>query len=294
VPFRVRSLVGLIPLYAIERLEGKWIESFDVFRENLKWFMTNRREIVDRCVTTVQHGGDFTHVLAVVDRNQLLHLLARVVDPDEFHSDHGMRSLSKFHQEHPFTFGDKSVGYEPGDAISRLKGGNSNWRGPVWMPTSFLMIESLRKLERAFGSSIRVSLGGNGEPTTSANPSSMTDTRAEEGIGAGSTASEARARGMSISTAAAAAPSQTISLSGLAARMADGLIHIFVPDEDGYRPVNGPRGTRKAERFAHDPHWRDLILFYEYFHGDTAEGLGASHQTGWTALVANLIDEWRM
>jgi hypothetical protein len=290
IPFRVRSLVGLIPLYAIERLEGKWVESFDTFRENLHWFMTHRRDIVDHCVTTVRSDGDFTHVLAVVDQNQLQHLLARVVDPDEFASAHGMRSLSKFHQAHPFTFGDKSVCYEPAEAISKLKGGNSNWRGPVWFPTSFLMIESLRKLERAFGGSVRVSLGADGSaPHTPA--SSLEDTRTEDGIGA---TSESRARGMSISTVPAQPPEQTISLNGLAARMADGLIRIFAADADGYRPLYGPRGTRKAERFAKDPHWRDFILFHEYFNGDTAEGLGASHQTGWTALVANLIDEWRM
>jgi hypothetical protein len=290
MPFRVRSLVGLIPLYAIERLEGKWIEPFHVFRENLQWFLTHRQEIVDRSVTTVQHDGDFTHVLAVVDQNQLQHLLARVVDPTEFHSPHGMRSLSKFHRAHPFTFGDKSVGYEPAEAVWIVKGGNSNWRGPVWMPASFLMIESLRKLEKAFGGSIRVAIAGGEEPDKA---SVLEDTRAEEGIGAGAAPADARARGMNISVAATAAPEQTISLSGLALRMADGLIGIFVRDAAGYRPVNGPRGSRKSDRFAHDPHWRDLILFYEYFNGDTAEGLGASHQTGWTALVANLIDEWR-
>ena len=289
VPFRVRSLVGLIPLYAIERLEGKWIESFDVFRENLRWFMMHRRDIVDRCVTTVRNDGDFTHVLAVVDQNQLQHLLARVVDPNEFASPHGMRSLSKFHQAHPFTFGDKSVCYEPAEAVSKLKGGNSNWRGPVWFPTSFLMIESLRKLEKAFGESVRVTLGANGGSFVPVQ--SLGDTRTEDGIGA---TGESRARGMSISTAPVQPPDETISLNGLAGRLADDLIRIFVADKDGYRPLYGPRGTRKAERFAKDPHWRDLILFHEYFNGDTAEGLGASHQTGWTALVANLIDEWRM
>jgi len=292
-PFRVRSLVGLIPIYAIERLEKKWIEPFHVFHENLDWFMKHRREIVDRCVTTVRENGEYTHVLAVVDQNQLQHLLARVVDPAEFLSPHGVRSMSKFHQTHPFVFGDTAVGYEPAEAISKLKGGNSNWRGPVWFPTSFLMIESLRKLERAFGGSVRVTINDDGDD--SAPPAAfMIDTRAEEGIGAVSVP-ETRARGMRLATQTSTPlpPDTSVSLSGLAARIADRMIRIFLPDHDGYRPLYGPRGTRKAELFARDPHWKDLVLFHEYFHGDTGEGLGASHQTGWTGLIANLIDEWR-
>jgi hypothetical protein len=282
IPFRVRSLVGLIPLYAIERLELKWIEPFDSFRENLEWFMKHRREIVDRCVSTVRENGDVTHVLAVVDESQLQHLLARVSDPHEFLSPYGMRSLSKTHQEHPFQFGQASVAYEPAEAITIIKGGNSNWRGPVWFPTSFLMIESLRKLEKAFGGGVRVAL--HDQPT-----SELTDSRASEGIGAGAR----RARGMTLTNILTPPPAGTTTLSGIASDLADRMINLFLPDIDGYRPVNGPRGTRKAELFAHDPQWKDLVLFYEYFNGDTGEGLGASHQTGWTGLVANLIDEWR-
>src|ERR1051326_92109 len=289
IPFRVRSLVGLIPLYAIERLEQKWIEPFAVFSENLAWFLKHRRDIVESCVTVTQHDGEVTHVLAVVDQAQLQHLLAYVVDRKEFLSRHGIRSLSKAHQQHPFEFAGRAVGYEPGEAVEKLKGGNSNWRGPVWFPTSFLMIESLRKLEKAFGGDVKVALHA-GETTQEEplpDPSAMADTRAEEGLGAGA----ARARGRSISTSVPAVRSTT--LSGLAGDIANRMIRLFLPDRDGYRPINGARGTRKAELFAHDAHWRDLVLFYEYFHGDTGEGLGASHQTGWTALIASLIDEWR-
>jgi hypothetical protein len=292
-PFRVRSLVGLIPLYAIERLEKKWIEPFRVFHENLEWFMKHRRDIVDRCVTTVREDGEYTHVLAVVDQNQLQHLLSRVADPAEFLSPHGIRSMSKFHQIHPFLFGDKAVSYEPAEAIVKLKGGNSNWRGPVWFPTSFLMIESLRKLEKAFGGSVRVTFNDTGED--SAPPRErMIDTRAEDGIGAVA-APETRTRGMRVPTlhSTPLPPENSVSLTGLAARIAGRMIKLFVPDQDGYRPVYGPRGTRKSELYAHDPHWQGLVLFHEYFNGDTGEGLGASHQTGWTGLVANLIHEWR-
>ncbi|HEY8130371.1 MAG TPA: glucosidase, partial [Thermoanaerobaculia bacterium] len=253
VPFRVRSLVGLIPLYAIERLEEKWIQPFRVFRENLQWFLKHRRDIVDRCVTTVHCNGDNTHILAVVDQDQLKSLLSRVVDSDEFLSPYGLRSLSKAHQQQPFTFGNASVRYEPAEAIERIKGGNSNWRGPVWLPTSFLIIETLRKLEKAFGGSLKVTA----------------------------------------TTASGDREVEMLTLKGVASRLAERLVRLFAIDRDGYRPIYGPRGTRKAELFAHDPHWKDLILFYEYFNGDTGEGLGASHQTGWTALVASLIDEWR-
>jgi len=285
IPFRVRSMVGLIPLYAIERLELKWIEPFDVFRENLEWFMKHRRDIVEETVETVRNESGVAHVLAVVDPNQLQHLLARVVDPGEFLSPHGMRSLSRAHQQQPFRFGDAEVAYEPAEAVAKLKGGNSNWRGPVWFPTSFLMIESLRKLEKAFGGSVRVAT--HDDSVGPAPP--MTETRAEEGIGAGAH----RARGMTLQNTPTSAPAGTTTLSGIASDLANRMINIFVPDADGYRPLYGPRGTRKAELFAHDPHWQDLVLFHEYFNGDTGEGLGASHQTGWTGLIANLIDEWR-
>ncbi|MEA2572538.1 MAG: hypothetical protein QOI24_4539 [Acidobacteriota bacterium] len=286
IRFRVRSLVGLIPLYAIERLEEAWIEPFPVFRENLEWFLHHRRDIVEHCVTTVQDGDKFTHVLAVVDRVQLQHLLKRVVDPKEFFSEHGLRSLSKVHQEHPFTLGNASVGYEPAEAVSKLKGGNSNWRGPVWFPTSFLMIESLRKLEKAFGGDVRVAVGDDVDDSNVSEP--LADTRATEGVGAGA----GRRRGMTLSNTPTPAP-RSITLTGIASELANRMIGIFTRDEHGYRPAHGPVGTRRAERFAKDPHWRELLLFYEYFNGDTAEGLGASHQTGWTALVASLIDEWR-
>jgi hypothetical protein len=284
VPFKLRSLVGLIPLYAVERLEGKWIEPFPLFRTNLEWFLKFRSDIVEHCVSTVQRDGDFTHVLAVVDQQQLEKLLARVVDANEFLSPFGMRSLSKFHERHPFVFDSATVGYEPAETAAWLKGGNSNWRGPIWFPTTFLMIETLRKLEKAFGGAVRVTVEHDQSSTTA---EADGDARAGEGIGAGAH----RPRLPALPQAPLA--SGEVGLTGLAGMLADRLIGIFLPDADGYRPVYGPRGSRKAELYARDPHWRGLVLFHEYFHGDTGEGLGASHQTGWTGLVANLIDEWR-
>jgi hypothetical protein len=241
--FRVRSLVGLIPLYAVERLEEDWLAPFPEFRRNLDWFLSNRRELVERCVSTVRRDGKKVHVLALINEGQLRRLLARVWDPGEFRSPHGLRSLSKYHEAHPFVFGGDEVGYEPAESLAMLKGGNANWRGPVWFPTSFMMIESLRKLGQAYGPSLTIA-GAAGEPP--------------------------------------------VTLANMARGFADRLIGLFTRDEADRRPAHGGRA-----RFRDDPHWRDYLLFYEYFHGDSGAGLGASHQTGWTGLVATLIDEWR-
>jgi len=242
--FRVRSLVGLIPLFAVERLERNWIKSFTDFAGCLDWFLKNRRDLVQNVVHTVETNGEVTHALTIVDRHQLLRLVDRLWDPGEFLSPFGIRSLSKYHEAHPFEFDGKVVGYEPAEAIAKLKGGNSNWRGPIWFPTCFLLIESLRKLGKAFGPEFEIRLPG------------------LEG--------------------------RSVSFPDLAREIAARLIGIFAPDKDGRRPVFGG-----ARLFQEDPHWRNNLLFYEYFHGDNGAGLGASHQTGWTALVASLIDEWR-
>jgi hypothetical protein len=239
--FRIRSLVGLIPLFAVERLEQTWIEPFEDFRLNLEWFLRNRAGPASRCVTTVQRDGEKVHVLSLATPDQLRRVLRRVWDPAEFRGDFGLRSLSKYHEAHPFAACGGVVGYEPGESRTWLKGGNSNWRGPVWFPTTFLMIESLRKLAKAYGDDFAV--------------------ETDDG---------------------------PVTLGAMARGFADGLVRTFTRDAAGRRPVFG-----NDARFQTDPHWRDCLLFYEYFHGDTGRGLGASHQTGWTGLVANVIDEWR-
>ncbi|MDR3634227.1 MAG: glucosidase, partial [Isosphaeraceae bacterium] len=244
VKLRVRSLVGLIPLFAVERLEARWIEPFKEFAANFEWFMRNRSEHVRDVVHTVEREGEVTHVLTILNQEQLARMTERIFDADEFLSDYGIRSLSKAHHADPFSFNGVYVGYEPAESHVKLKGGNSNWRGPIWFPTSFLLIESLRKLGTAFGGTFGV-------------PGPWPD-------------------------------AEPIPFMHAAQFLADRSIRIFTRDDDGRRPVFG--GARK---FQEDPYWRDLILFYEYFHGDNGAGLGASHQTGWTALVANLIDEWR-
>jgi hypothetical protein len=239
---QVRSLVGIIPLYAAERLEMGWLETFSEFRKRLEWFLDNRQDLVQSCCYPLQHGEDTSLVLTIFDQKQLLRLLDRIFSPDEFLSDYGVRSLSKVHAEHPFRFGEREVRYEPAESECKIKGGNSNWRGPIWFPTSFLIIESLKKLSKAYPATFKVTKPDGTQAT----------------------------------------------FSELAEDLANRLIAIFTVNEQGQRPVFG--GSKK---FQNDPHWKDYILFYEYFHGDNGAGLGASHQTGWTSLVATLIDEWR-
>jgi hypothetical protein len=241
--FRLRSLVGLIPLYAIEVLEHDELQAHPNFLRDVEWFIKNRPDLVgDACYAV--SNGDRRYVLSIADPNQFKRLLQRIWDPDEFLSAHGIRSLSKYHREHPFRFGERSLGYEPGEAEVKLKGGNSNWRGPVWFPTSYLLIHSFLRFDEALGdTSAVVTRGSNGRPVT---PRAMAEDAANR------------------------------------------MIAIFKRDAAGRRPCFG-----RYERFQTDPHWRDCLLFNEYYHGDSGMGLGASHQTGWSGLVANLIDEWR-
>lgn len=240
--FRVRSLVGVIPIYAIERLEVDWIKPFKEFNTNLDWFLENRQDVVQRCCYTVTRDGKDVHVLAIVNEEQLRGLLQRILDPDEFLSDWGIRSLSKVHEQHPFVFGTSEVRYEPAEADCKIKGGNSNWRGPIWFPTSFLLIESLRKLGKAYGTDFTVK-GPDG-----------TD----------------------------------FSLDKMAEEIANRMIRMFTKNKEGKRQIYG-----NISKFQTDPHWQDNLHFYEYFHGDNGSGLGAAHQTGWSGLIASLIDEWR-
>jgi len=241
--FRLRSLVGLIPLYAIEVLEHEELQSHPNFLRDVEWFIKNRPDLVgDACYGI--GNGDRRYVLSIADPTQFKRLLQRIWDPDEFLSPHGIRSLSQHHRQHPFQFGDRFLGYEPGEAEVKLKGGNSNWRGPVWFPTSYLLIHSFVRFDQALGADSLVSTRGSG--------------------------------------------GQPITPTAMAGEAADRMISIFRRDANGRRACFGG-----YEKFQSDPHWRDCLLFNEYYHGDSGMGLGASHQTGWSGLVANLIDEWR-
>ena len=239
---RVRSLVGLIPLYAVERLESDWVAQFPEFSSSMRWFLENRRDLTEECISTITQNGKDTLAMTIVNSDQLKRMLHWICDPNEFFSDFGLRSLSKVHGEMPFILGNARVDYEPAEAVCKIKGGNSNWRGPIWFPTAFLMIESLRKLAKAYGDELSVK-GPDG---------------------------------------------RTWTLPTLSAALANRMISIFERGPDGRRPLYGG-----IDKFQNDPHWRDYMQFHEYFHGDNGAGLGAAHQTGWTGLVASLIDEWR-
>ncbi|MBX3180936.1 MAG: glucosidase [Candidatus Hydrogenedentes bacterium] len=248
-PIRVRSLVGLIPLLTVEVLKGEQIENLHGFRKRLDWFLNNRRDL-HRTTTYLERrtrpDGKRWELLAIPTRDRLLRILAYMLDENEFLSPYGIRSLSRVHEKAPFTYTDPASGnswtvaYVPGESDSGMFGGNSNWRGPIWFPLNYLLIEALERYHYFYGDDLKVEC-----PTGSGN---------------------------------------YMNLLEVAREVASRLIRLFKPDATGARPAHG--GDR---RYAEDPHWKDLILFYEYFHGETGEGLGASHQTGWTALVTRLM-----
>jgi hypothetical protein len=248
IPARVRSLVGLIPLCAVEVLEDEVLGAMPGFRKRLLWFLENRQDLA-RHISYMTADGQAGHghrLLAIPSRARLERVLRYLLDENEFLSPYGIRSLSRFHKEHPHvcsTGGQENrLAYVPGDSDSGMFGGNSNWRGPVWFPVNYLLIEALERYHHFYGEDLRVEC-----PTGSG---------------------------------------RLLNLAEVAGELAARLTRLFLPDAQGRRPCHG-----EARRFAEDPHWRDLVLFYEYFHGDDGRGLGASHQTGWTALVARLLED---
>jgi hypothetical protein len=243
---KVRSMVGLVPLLAVETIDAELLRMLPGFRTRLEWFLRNRGDLVGDAASVTETGEQDRRLFAIVSAPRLRAILARMLDEEEFLSPYGIRSVSRRHAEHPFrlvvnghTVGE--VDYEPAESRSGLFGGNSNWRGPVWFPLNFLLIEALQKFDWYYGATFTV----------------------EHPVGSG----------------------RMLTLWEVSVELSRRLISIFVRHE-GRRAVFG--GT---ERFQHDPHWRDLVPFHEYFHGDDGAGLGASHQTGWTALVAKLIQQ---
>jgi hypothetical protein len=243
---KVRSMVGLIPLFAVETLEPEIVDRLPGFRRRLQWFIDNRPDLRKHVTAIHVPGRGVRRMLSIVGCDQLPRVLRLMLDEDEFLSPYGLRSLSRAHRARPFSLflngTEHRVDYEPAESSSHLFGGNSNWRGPVWFPVNYLMIEALQKFHHFFGGSFTVPCP---------------------------TGSERR-----------------LDLWQVATELSQRLTRIFLRADDGRRPVFG--GT---EIFQRDPHWRDLILFYEYFHGDNGAGIGASHQTGWTGLVAKLLQQ---
>jgi hypothetical protein len=243
---RVRSMVGLIPLFGVETLEPEVLERLPGFTRRIQWFIDNRPEFREHLVETTSASGGVRRLLSIVTSQQLPRLLRYLLDEAEFLSPHGIRAVSRYHRDHPYILSIDGmahrVDYEPAESSTGLFGGNSNWRGPVWFPVNYLLIESLRRFHHFFGDDFRV-----GDPTRS---------------------------------------DRMLNLQDAAAELSRRLTRIFLRGADGRRPVYG--GTEKFQR---DPHWRDLIPFYEYAHGDNGAGIGASHQTGWTGLVATLLQQ---
>ena len=243
---KVRSLVGLIPLLAVETLEPDAVDKLPGFKRRMEWFIRNRPEFREHVETVERPDGGVRRLLSIVTREQLPRVLRLMLDEGEFLSPHGIRAVSQYHRDHPYVLHvngtEHRVDYEPAESSTGLFGGNSNWRGPIWFPINYLLVESLQKFHHFYGDSLKVEF-----PTGSRNVANLWDTAAE---------------------------------------ISRRLTRIFLRDPQGRRPVYG--GT---EKFQSDPRWRDLVLFYEYFHGDNGAGIGASHQTGWTALVAKLLQQ---
>jgi hypothetical protein len=246
-PLTVRSMVGLIPLFAVETIEPEMLRKLPAFARRMQWFIDNRPEFAEHVEMVEAPGRGTRRLLSIVTREQLPRVLRFMLDEQEFLSDHGIRSLSRVHRACPYVLevdGVQSrVTYEPAESTSGVFGGNSNWRGPVWFPVNHLIIESLQKFDYFYGDALKVEC-----PTGSDRMMTLWD----------------------------------VSLD-LSRRLAG----LFIKDSAGRRPAHG-----LVARFQADPHWRELVLFYEYFHGDTGAGLGASHQTGWTGLVAKLIEQY--
>jgi hypothetical protein len=245
MPLKARSVVGLLPLAATSRLSAGTLTRLPELAARLRWLLANKPEYADVVgARRLSPDGRQQRLLSMVGQDQLLRILARMLDPDEFLSAYGLRTLSRSHLDKPFTVSlggsDFTVGYEPAESTSGLFGGNSNWRGPVWMPVNFLLIEALREFAAFYGDDLLVEY-----PTRS-------------GV--------------------------KMTLTEVADDLSKRLVSLFVPDSFGRRPIYGAN-----ELFQTHPDWKDLIVFPEYFHGDNGAGLGAWHQTGWTALVVDLI-----
>lgn len=245
-PLKIRSMVGLIPLLAVATLDQETLNRLHGFRRRLEWFVENRPDLTRNVACMMRQGEGERRLFSVTDRDQLRRVLAVMLDEKEFLSSYGIRSLSAYHRDHAYSIAvngrEYGVGYEPAESRSGIFGGNSNWRGPIWFPVNYLLIEALQKFHYYYGDDFKVEC-----PTGSG---------------------------------------RWMNLWDVASELSRRLSRIFLRDDSGRRSLHG-----EEARYRDDPNWRDLILFYEYFDGDTGRGLGASHQTGWTGLIAKLLQQ---
>ncbi|WP_437203817.1 MGH1-like glycoside hydrolase domain-containing protein [Planctomicrobium sp. SH664] len=250
IPLRIRSMVGIIPLFAVEILDQRIIDKLPGFKKRMDWFLQHRSDLArhisycDLDGNAPDHPAYARRLLAIPSRERLERMLRYLLDENEFLSQYGIRALSKVHEQQPYVLKmggeEQCVQYVPGESNTPLFGGNSNWRGPIWFPVNYLLIEALERYHHFYGDTLKV----------------------ECPVGSGT----------------------WLNLQEVAREISRRLKSLFLPDEQGRRPCHG-----EDQRYANDPHWRDLVLFYEYFHGDNGRGCGASHQTGWTSLVARLL-----
>jgi hypothetical protein len=241
-PLKTRSFVGLIPLFAVEVIDDRLLDKVPRFRSRMQWFIKYRPHLLERLYTPADRQHPDKLMLSIVNRQRLERILRIVLNPAEFLSPHGLRSLSKAHADQPYTLtinGERfTVDYEPAESQSALFGGNSNWRGPLWLPMNYLVINALRTYGTYYLDDVQVQID-----------------------------------------------SESLSLTAAADELSKRLARLLLRDANGNRPTNN--GDPMLD---HDPFWRDHVWFHEYFHGDTGAGLGASHQTGWTALIARLLN----
>jgi hypothetical protein len=245
MPLKVRSMVGLIPLYAVEIIEPEMLERLPDFKRRLEWFLNYRHDLAGLVSRWNEPGRGNRHLLSLLRGHRMKLLLKRMLDESEFLSGYGIRSLSRAHLDTPYVFDccghPMSVQYQPGESESGTFGGNSNWRGPVWFPVNYLLITSLKRFAGYYGDDFKIEC-----PTGSG---------------------------------------RYLTIHQVADELALRLTRLFSRDDSGRRPVFGVN-----DKLQNDPHFKDYVLFHEYFHGDNGRGVGASHQTGWTGLVAKLLE----
>jgi len=244
LPIKISSMVGLIPLFAVETLEPEMLKKLPGFAARMEWFLNHRPDLARLVSRWKECGEGERRLLSLLRGHRMKCLLRRMLDETEFLSDYGVRALSKVHEREPYRFPTNGhsmeVAYWPGESRSGLFGGNSNWRGPIWMPVNFLLIESLQKFHYYYGDDFKIEC-----PTGSGNFKTIRE---------------------------------------VAEELTHRLAKLFLKGEDGQRPV-----LKQHAKLATDPHFKDYLLFHEYFHGDNGRGVGASHQTGWTGLIAKLL-----
>jgi hypothetical protein len=237
-------MVNLIPLFAVETFEPEELKELPEFHSRLQWLTEHRRDLAHLVSKWLVPGVGQRRLVALMRGHRMKRVLSRMLDETQFLSDYGVRSLSKYHKDHPVEFHYEGqtyrLGYEPGESEGGMLGGNSNWRGPIWFPVNYLIVESLQKFHHYYGDDFKIEC-----PTGSGN---------------------------------------YMTILQVAEELTRRLSRIFLRDSEGRRPVYG-----NYEKLQSDPHFRDYVWFHEYFHGDNGRGLGASHQTGWTALVAKLL-----